>query len=71
MRRRHQEGAPTSPALGGVPQQIFDLTAAPKASAIVAPSLIAHAVVRSDQCVGCGCVAACPEPGALRLEGKS
>jgi thioredoxin reductase (NADPH) len=30
-----------------------------------------HAIVRTDTCVGCGaCVAVCPEPGAIRLEGK-
>ena len=30
-----------------------------------------HAIVRSDLCVGCStCVDACPEDGALRLEGK-
>jgi len=30
-----------------------------------------HAVVRADVCVGCGtCVDACPEAGAIRLEGK-
>jgi thioredoxin reductase len=31
----------------------------------------AHAVVRTDSCVGCGaCVGVCPETGAIRLEGK-
>jgi len=30
-----------------------------------------HAIVRADVCVGCGtCVDACPEAGAIRLEGK-
>jgi thioredoxin reductase (NADPH) len=30
-----------------------------------------HAIVRADVCVGCGtCVAACPEPGAIRLVHK-
>ncbi len=30
-----------------------------------------HAIVRADVCVGCGtCVAACPEPGAIRLVSK-
>jgi thioredoxin reductase len=30
-----------------------------------------HALVRADVCVGCGtCVAACPEPGAIRLDHK-
>jgi thioredoxin reductase len=64
-----------------VPQQFFELAAAP-----VAPEAAAgaagpgggggapprpHAVVRADVCVGCGtCVAACPETGAIRLEGK-
>ncbi len=30
-----------------------------------------HAIIRTDVCVGCGtCVAACPEPGAIRMEHK-
>ncbi len=31
----------------------------------------AHAIVRTDLCVGCGvCVGACPNPGAISLKGK-
>lgn len=65
------EGNPICPRCG-VPQQIFELAAAPLAKPEVAQLAgKVHAVVRSDQCVGCGaCIAACPEPGALRLEGK-
>ncbi|MBK8230865.1 MAG: NAD(P)-binding domain-containing protein [Candidatus Eisenbacteria bacterium] len=65
------ERSPVCPRCG-VPQQIFELAAAPLAKPEVArPAGKVHAVVRSDQCVGCGaCIAACPEPGALRLEGK-
>ncbi len=56
----------------GIPQQIFEvvnagIAAAPSASG--AGTL--KALVRADMCVGCGtCVAACPEPGALTLQGK-
>ena len=68
----NREGAANCPRCG-VPQQIFELAAAPIAK--IDPEGEAsgrvHAVVRADQCVGCGaCIAACPEPGALRLEGK-
>lgn len=56
----------------GIPQQIFEVVAAPVAEADVAGSISRpHAVVRADMCVGCGtCVAACPEPGAIALKGK-
>jgi thioredoxin reductase/ferredoxin len=58
----------------GVPQQIFEMVTArvsPEGAGMEAPAPASHAVVRADRCVGCGtCVAACPEPGALRLEGK-
>ncbi|MGE5176102.1 MAG: NAD(P)-binding domain-containing protein [Hyphomicrobiales bacterium] len=57
----------------GVPLQAYELVGAPVAAAMAAPAGDAkpHAIVRTDTCVGCGsCVAACPEPGAIRLEGK-
>ena len=60
----------------GVPQQVFEVVAAREVAeeAGQAPGAAAarlHAVVRADVCVGCGtCVAACPEPGAIRLQGK-
>ncbi|HSQ61512.1 MAG TPA: NAD(P)-binding domain-containing protein [Acidobacteriota bacterium] len=54
----------------GVPVQIYEVVGAPIAADEAAAGA-AHAVVRADSCVGCGaCVGACPEPGAIRLEGK-
>ena len=57
-----------------VPQQVFELVgltpAAPSKSKGVETGK-KHAVVRADMCVGCAtCVAACPVPGAVRLEHK-
>jgi len=43
----------------------------PEAAPVGGPTRPVHALVRADLCVGCGtCVDACPEPGAIRLEGK-
>lgn len=60
-----------------VPLQAYELVGAPVAAggapgaAAAADGAKPHAIVRSDTCVGCGaCVAACPEPGAVRMEGK-
>lgn len=68
-------GAAFCPACG-VPQQVYEVVSArlsapkPAAGAGV-PTAPMHAMVRSDRCVGCGtCVAACPEPGALKMVGK-
>lgn len=57
----------------GVPLQLFEVVTAQEvdetAEAVEGGST--HAVVRADVCVGCGaCVPACPEEGALRMEGK-
>jgi thioredoxin reductase/Pyruvate/2-oxoacid:ferredoxin oxidoreductase delta subunit len=58
----------------GVPQQIFEVVSAPEARPPAADGPEAaplRAVVRADMCVGCGgCVAACPEQGAIALVGK-
>lgn len=57
----------------GVPLQAYELVNAGVAAGVSAAGGggAAHAIVRADTCVGCGaCVAACPEPGAIRLEGK-
>jgi thioredoxin reductase len=54
----------------GVPLQAYELVSAPvvDAAAPVEAGVKPHPIVRTDLCVGCGtCVAACPEPGALRL----
>ena len=54
----------------GVPQQMFELVAAPTSAEGAAESGVLKALVRADMCVGCGtCVAACPEPGAIVLRG--
>lgn len=56
----------------GVPLQAYEVVGAPQAGRggnETGGRL--HAIVRTDTCVGCGaCVGACPEPGAIRLEGK-
>lgn len=59
-----------------VPMQVFEIAAAeveaaPDPAAAPAGDAAPHAIVRADVCVGCGCcVPVCPEPGAIRLEGK-
>jgi thioredoxin reductase len=53
-----------------VPLQAYELVSAPVVdpAAVVDAQVRPHPIVRTDLCVGCGtCVAACPEPGALRL----
>jgi thioredoxin reductase (NADPH) len=56
----------------GVPLQAYEVVGAPQASrAGDDTGGRLHAIVRTDTCVGCGaCVGACPEPGAIRLQGK-
>ncbi|MEO8199390.1 MAG: NAD(P)-binding domain-containing protein [Gemmatimonadota bacterium] len=56
----------------GVPQQIYEVVSAPLTIPDVAGGITrAHAMVRTDMCVGCGtCIAACPEAGALTMKGK-
>ncbi len=50
----------------GVPQQMFELVAAPTSVEGAAAAGVLKALVRADMCVGCGtCVASCPEPGAI------
>jgi thioredoxin reductase/ferredoxin len=58
----------------GVSRQVYELvsakTSAPAATAAPSGGPL-HALVRADVCVGCGtCVAACPEPGALSMQGR-
>ncbi len=65
----HAAGAERCPSCG-VPLQVYEVVGAPMAAAQAATGA-AHAVVRSDSCVGCGaCVGVCPEQGAIRLVGK-
>jgi thioredoxin reductase/ferredoxin len=62
-------GAVFCPACG-VPFQAFELVNAPAVDscATADEGVKPHPVVRTDVCVGCGtCVAACPEPGVIRL----
>jgi len=72
---RVPDDAASCPACG-VPQQAFEVITAELSAERPEPMTGAstpalHALVRADRCVGCGtCVAACPEPGALRLVGK-
>jgi thioredoxin reductase (NADPH) len=58
----------------GIPRQIYELVstaAVAETGAAADGGGAAHAVVRTDQCVGCGtCVGSCPEPGALKVVGK-
>jgi thioredoxin reductase/ferredoxin len=54
----------------GVPQELFEVVAAPVAAAATAGGGVLKAMVRADRCVGCGaCAAACPEPAAIALRG--
>ena len=58
-----------------VPMQVFEIAAAEiekeSAPAAAEDGATPHAIVRADACVGCGCcIPVCPEPGAIRLEGK-
>ena len=57
----------------GLPLQSVELIQAPEVpnDSSGGTSDALRALVRSDQCVGCGaCVASCPEPGALAMRGK-
>jgi len=69
---RVQQGAGLCPSCN-VPLQTYEVVSArlahrdhTEATPGTGPERL-HAVVRADTCVGCGtCVAACPEPGAIR-----
>lgn len=56
----------------GAPLQAFEVIQAEEATETVGEEEGSpHAIVRADLCVGCStCVDACPEEGALRMEGK-
>jgi putative YpdA family bacillithiol system oxidoreductase len=55
-----------------VPMQLYEVVAAPAVTGeAAAGGGQAHAVVRADLCVGCSaCVPVCPEPGAIKMNGK-
>lgn len=64
------DGATYCPGCG-IPQQVFEVVAAPASRTTGTGAGALRALVRSDMCVGCGtCVAACPEEGAIALRGK-
>jgi len=55
----------------GVPLQAFEVVQARVATGPEVVGGAPKAAVRADMCVGCGtCVASCPEPGAIVLQGK-
>lgn len=58
----------------GVPQQVYEIVSARISTPVETTGgarQALHAMIRADRCVGCGtCVAACPEPNALKLVGK-
>jgi thioredoxin reductase/Pyruvate/2-oxoacid:ferredoxin oxidoreductase delta subunit len=71
-RRALVSGARTCSSCG-LPLQTVELVQAPEVpnDAPAGAGDALRALVRSDQCVGCGaCVASCPEPGALAMRGK-
>lgn len=54
----------------GMALQVYEIVGAPVATGTTAVGAL-RALVRSDMCVGCGtCVASCPEPGAITMQGK-
>jgi thioredoxin reductase len=60
-------GAESCPSCAA-PLQAFEIALSPVVSTNPAARDALHAIVRADLCVGCGtCVAACPEPGAIRV----